>query len=166
MHDYIIGALILIIVVAQILVALTTSKKIALFKTILPNANDFETVKVFIREDQIKTITTDDILNNLNSYSGLSSSVNIVQKKDISEGKNLKIQNIIESIKNKNNYNASKINDEFDSDLFGETITINDTKEVMIWMSKGNLEEKIPKSQRYQYEDMGWSKLINKKYGS
>jgi hypothetical protein len=166
MHDYIIGALILIIVVAQILVALTTSKKIALFKTILPNANEFETVKVFIREDQIKTIRTDDILNNLNSYSGLSSSVNIVQKKDISEGKNLKIQNIIESIKNKNNYNASIINDEFDSDLLGETITIDDTKEVMIWMSKGNLEEKIPKSQRYQYEDMGWSKLINKKYGS
>ncbi|RTY67065.1 hypothetical protein [Flavobacterium sp. LB2P53] len=166
MHDYIIGALILIIVVAQILVALTTSKKIALFKTILPNAHDFETVKVFIREDQIKTITTDDILNNLNSYSGLSSSVNIVQKKDISEGKNLKIQNIVESIKNKNNYNASIINDEFDSDLLGETITIDDTKEVMIWMSKGNLEEKIPKSQRYQYEDMGWSKLKNKKYGS
>ncbi|MFH6971922.1 hypothetical protein [Flavobacterium petrolei] len=166
MHDYIIGALILIIVVAQILVALTTSKKIALFKTILPNANEFETVKVFIREDQIKTIRTDDILNNLNSYSGLSSSVNIVQKKDISEGKNLKIQNIIESIKNKNNYNASIINDEFDSDLLGETITIDDTKGVMIWMSKGNLEEKIPKSQRYQYEDMGWSKLINKKYGS
>ena len=166
MHDYIIGALILIIVVAQILVALTTSKKIALFKTILPNANDFETVKVFIPEDQIKTITTDDILNNLNSYSDLSSSVNIVEKEEISEGKNLKIQNIIESIKNKNNDNASIINDEFESDLFGETITMDDTKEVMIWMSKGNLEEKIPKSQRYQYEDMGWSKLTNKKYGS
>ena len=166
MHDYIIGALILIIVVAQILVALTTSKKIALFKTILPNANEFETVKVFIPEDQIKTITTDDILNNLNSYSDLSSSVNIVEKEEISEGKNLKIQNIIESIKNKNNDNASIINDEFESDLFGETITMDDTKEVMIWMSKGNLEEKIPKSQRYQYEDMGWSKLKNKKYGS
>nr|WP_315182503.1 hypothetical protein [uncultured Flavobacterium sp.] len=164
MHDYIIGALILIIVVAQILVALTTSKKIALFKTILPNANEFETVKVFVPEDQIKTITTDDILNNLNSYSDLSSSVKIVEKEDISEGKNLKIQNIIESIKN--NDNASIINDEFESDLFGETITMDDTKEVMIWMSKGNLEEKIPKSQRYQYEDMGWSKLKNKKYGS
>ena len=164
MHDYIIGALILIIVVAQILVALTTSKKIALFKTILPNANEFETVKVFVPEDQIKTITTDDILNNLNRYSDLSSSVKIVEKEDISEGKNLKIQNIIESIKN--NDNASIINDEFESDLFGETITMDDTKEVMIWMSKGNLEEKIPKSQRYQYEDMGWSKLKNKKYGS
>ncbi|MFV8379499.1 hypothetical protein [Flavobacterium sp. LB3R33] len=163
MHDYIIGALILIIVVAQILVALTTSKKIALFKTILPNANDFETVKVFIPENQIKTITTSEILNNLNSYSDLSSSVNIVEKEDISEEKNQKNP---ENISNKNNYNASIINDEFDSDLFGETITIDDTKEVMIWMSKGNLEEKIPKSQRYQYEDMGWSKLKNKKYGS
>jgi cysteinyl-tRNA synthetase len=166
MHDYIIGALILIIVVAQILVALTTSKKIALFKTILPNANDFETVKVFIREDQIKTITTDDILNNLSSYSGLSSSVNIVEKKDISEGKNLKIQNIIESIKNKKNDDELITTDEFESDLFAETVDIDDIKEGMIWMIKGNLEEKIPKKQVYQYEDMGWSKLKDKKYVS
>jgi hypothetical protein len=40
-------------------------------------------------------------------------------------------------------------------------------------MSKGNLEEKIPKSQMYQYEDMGWFRLkdktshkTNKKHGS
>ncbi|RKS14313.1 hypothetical protein [Flavobacterium sp. 120] len=166
MHDYIIGALILIIVVAQILVALTTSKKIALFKTILPNANEFETVKVFIPEDQIKTITTSEILNNISSYSGLSSSIKIVPKKNISEGKNLKIQNIIESIKNKKNNDTLIINDEFDSDLFGETITIEDTKEGMIWMVKGNLEEKISKKQVYQYEDLGWSKLKDKKYVS
>lgn len=166
MHDYIIGTLILIIVVAQFMVAFTTSNKITLFKTILPNANDFETVKVFIREDQIKTITTDDILNNLSNYSGLSSSVKIVEKKNLSEGKNLKIQNIIESIKSKKNYDASIINDEFASDLFAETVDMDDIKEGMIWMSKGNLEEKIPKSQRYQYEDMGWSKLKDKKYVS
>ena len=166
MHDYIIGALILIIVVAQILVALTTSKKIALFKTILPNANDFETVKVFIREDQIKTITVEEILNNINRFSSPSSSSVIEIPQESVEAETTNLQNILQNIKNSKKDDRLANNYEFDSDLLGETITIDDTKEVMIWMSKGNLEEKIPKSQRYQYEDMGWSKLKNKKYGS
>jgi cysteinyl-tRNA synthetase len=166
MHDYIIGALILIIVVAQILVALTTSKKIALFKTILPNANEFETVKVFIPEDQIKTITTDDILNNLSSYSGLSSSVNIVEKEDISEEKNQNIQNILENSSNKKKDDELIFNDEFDSDLFAETIDLDDTKEALTWVVKGALEKRIPSGHLFHYEDMGWSVLKNEKYGS
>lgn len=166
MHDYIIGALILIIVVAQILVALTTSKKIALFKTILPNANEFETVKVFIPEDQIKTITTDDILNNLNSYSDLSSSVNIVEKEDISEEKNQKNQNNTENISNKNNDGELIINDEFDPDLFSEKFDLDDTEEALTWVVKGTLEKKIPSGHLFHYEDMGWSVLKNEKYGS
>jgi hypothetical protein len=47
MHDYIIGALIIIIVIVQFTVAITTSKKISTFKTIVPDINSFETVKFY-----------------------------------------------------------------------------------------------------------------------
>jgi hypothetical protein len=162
MHDYIIGALILIIVVAQILVALTTSKKIALFKTILPNANDFETVKVFIREDQIKTITTDDILNNINRFSSASPYVEIEIPLEIVEEKEVNILNILEDI----NDDELSIDDEHDYDLFGKTIHSDEIEERTIWMVKDFSERKIKKSQINQYLDMGWSILKDDKYGS
>jgi hypothetical protein len=164
MHDYIIGALIIIIVIVQFTVAITTSKKISLFKTIVPDIDSFETVKVFIREDQIKTITVEEILNNINRFSSATPFLaEEIQDKIVVE-KNPILPNILENIKNKNNHDELNTNDEFESDLFAETIDIDDIEEDTIWMSKGNLEEKIPKSQMYQYEDMGWFRLKDKKY--
>jgi hypothetical protein len=164
MHDYIIGALILIIIIVQFTVAIATSKKIALFKTIVPDINSFETVKVFIREDQIKTITVEEILNNINRFSSATSFLDTGIQEEIVEEKNPNLQNILQDIKNKKNDDALTNKYEFDSDLFAETIDIDDIEEDTIWMSKGNLEEKIPKSQMYQYEDMGWFRLKDKKY--
>lgn len=166
MHDYIIGALIIIIVIVQFTVAITTSKKIALFKTIVPEINSFKTVKVFIREDQIKTITVEEILNNINRFSSPSSSSVIEIPQESVEAETTNLQNILQNIKNSKKDERLANNYEFDSDLFADIINTDDREEDTIWMSKGNLEEKIPKSQRYQYEDMGWSKLKNKKYGS
>jgi hypothetical protein len=162
MHDYIIGALILIIVVAQILVALTTSKKIALFKTILPNANEFETVKVFIPKDQIKTITVEEILNNINRFSSASPYVEIEIPLEIVEEKEVNILNILEDI----NDDELSIDDEHDYDLFGKTIHSDEIEERTIWMVKDFSERKIKKSQINQYLDMGWSILKDDKYGS
>ena len=164
MHDYIIGALIIIIVIVQFMLAISTSKKIALFKTIVPDINSFETVKVFIREDQIKTITVEEILNNINRFSSASPSLEIEIKEEIVVDKNPKLLNILENIKNKMAHDELNTDDEFDSDLFAGSINIDDIEEDTIWMSKGNLEEKIPKSQMYQYEDMGWFRLKDKKY--
>ena len=162
MHDYIIGALILIIVVAQILVALTTSKKIALFKTILPNANEFETVKVFIPKDQIKTITVEEILNNINRFSNESPYIEIEIPLEIVEKKEVNILNILEEIDD----DEFSIDDEHDYDLFGKTINSDEIEERTIWMAKDFSERKIKKSQINQYVDMGWSILKDDKYGS
>lgn len=162
MHDYIIGAMILIIVVAQILVALTTSKKIALFKTILPNANEFETVKVFIREDQIKTITVEEILNNINRFSSASPSLQIEIPLEIVEEKEVNILNILEDI----NDDELSIDDQHDYELFGKTIDSDEIEERTIWMVKDFSERKIKKSQINQYLDMGWSILKDDQYGS
>jgi hypothetical protein len=164
MHDYIIGALIIIIVIVQFTVAITTSKKIALFKTIVPDIDSFETVKVFIREDQIKTITVEEILNNINRFSSASPSLEIGIQEEIVVDKNPNLHNILQDIKNKKNDDALSNKYKFDSDLFAETIDIDDIEEDTIWMSKGKLEEKIPKSQMYQYEDMGWIRIKDKKY--
>ena len=150
MHDYIIGALIVIIVAIQFLVAFTTSKKITLFKSILPTVNNFETVKVFIPEDQIKSIKVEDILNNIGDYNGIAPFDIKVQEEMVKE-KDTDILNIIEDTKNYKN---------------DDELRLDDTVEEMIWMGYGNLEEKIKKSQIHQYIDMGWSILIDDKYRS
>lgn len=162
MHDYIIGTLILIIVVAQFMVAFTTSKKITLFKTIVPEINSFKTVKVFIREDQIKTITVEEILNNINRFSSASPYVEIEIPLEIVEEKEVNILNILEDI----NDDELSIDDEHDYDLFGKTIDSNEIEERTIWMVKDFSERKIKKSQINQYLEMGWSILKDDKYGS
>jgi len=163
MHDYIIGTLIAIIVITQLLVALTTSKKIRLFKTVVPNMNSFETVKVFIRENQIKTITTEEILNNLNRFSNGTTSSNLEIQEEIEEENNRNNVTVIESIKPKKEIDELFYEDELDLDAVDETINealdVGPTKEETVWMKKGNLEEKIPKSQMYLYKDLGWTEI-------
>jgi hypothetical protein len=145
-------------------VALTTSKKIALFKTILPNANEFETVKVFIREDQIKTITVKEILNNINRFSSASPSLEIEIQEEKVVDKNRKLLNILENIKN--NHDELNTDDEFESDLFAKIIDPDEIEDRTIWMVKDFSERKIKKSQINQYLEMGWSILKDDKYGS
>lgn len=58
-----------IIVGVQIAVFRATLKKIKRFKSIFPQVSDFRTVKVYIREDQLHTLTPELILKDLESYS-------------------------------------------------------------------------------------------------
>lgn len=165
MHDYIIGALIVIIVAIQFLVALTTSKKITLFKSIVPDVNNFETIKVFIPEHQIKSIKVEEILNNVNDYNGMPP-FNIEIQEEIVEEKDTDILNSIEDIKSKKNDDELSIDDEVDYDLFGKTIDSDEIEERTIWMVKNFSERKIKKSQINHYIDTGWSLLKDNQYGS
>ncbi|MEC5166246.1 hypothetical protein RCH18_001982 [Flavobacterium sp. PL11] len=150
MHDILIGGLIAIIVMAQILVAITTSKKIALFKTIVPEANSFETVKVFIPEDQIKTVTVEHILNNLDSFSNPTLVTEQIKKKT---KKKIKISEAIAEEYNTDTFTiANEVND---LNLFD----INHNDEVMVWITKGNLDKKIPKKDLSNYKSIGWASL-------
>jgi hypothetical protein len=149
MHDILIGGLIAIIVMAQILVAISTSKKISLFKTIVPEANSFETVKVFIPEDQIKTVTVEYILNNLSIYSNSTSADNL-PKEGTSE--NILI-NIPEYV------NGEIETTDFDDDDDDDDDETNHDSTDLVWVMNGTLEEKIPRSSLYHYQDMGWSLL-------
>ena len=150
MHDILIGGLIAIIVMAQILVAITTSKKISLFKTIVPEANSFETVKVFIPEDQIKTVTVEHILNNLDSYNNPTLVTEQIKKKT---KKKIKISKTITEECDTDTFTiANEVND---LNLFD----INDNDEVMVWITKGNLEKKIPIKNLSNYKSIGWASL-------
>jgi hypothetical protein len=145
MHDILIGGLIAIIVMAQILVAITTSKKISLFKTIVPEADNFETVKVFIPEDQIKTVTVEYILNNLSIYSNSTSADNL-PKEGTSEKTLIDIPEYV---------NGKIETTDFDDD---DDETNHDSTD-LVWVMNGTLEEKIPRSSLYHYQDMGWTLL-------
>ena len=163
MHDYIIGTLIAIIVITQLIVALTTSKKIRLFKTVVPNINSFETVKVFIRENQIKTITTEEILNNLDRFTNGTTSSNKGIQEESEKENNHNIVTAIESMKPKKEIDEQFYEDELNLDAAVETLneTLDTAPKIeeMLWMKNGNLEEKISKSQMYLYKDLGWTEI-------
>lgn len=161
MHDYIIGALIVIIVVIQFLVALTTSKKITLFKSIVPEVNNFETIKVFIPEDQIKTIKVEEILNNVNNYNGMPA-FNL----EIQDEKDVNILNILEDIKSNKNDDELIIYVEDEYDLFGKTVDSDEIEEREIWIVKDFSERKIESSQINNYLEKGWSIIKDYKFGS
>lgn len=150
MHDILIGGLIAIIVIAQIWVAITTSKKISLFKTIVPEANSFETVKVFIPEDQIKTVTVEHILNNIERFSNPILLAEPIKKKT---KKKVKINELIDE--DLNSDEGSILNEAPDLNLFDMV----DNGEVMVWVIKGNLEKKIHNKDLSNYKAIGWATL-------
>jgi len=68
MHNLIIWALIITIVAVQAYVFKMTLDKIKTYKNILPNQENFKTVKVLIKESEIETISLVSIFKNLNNY--------------------------------------------------------------------------------------------------
>lgn len=68
MHELLIGFLIVAIVAIQIYVFYITLEKIKIFKDILPSQENFKTVKVYIKESEIETISLIDIFKNLHNY--------------------------------------------------------------------------------------------------
>jgi hypothetical protein len=153
MHDILIGGLIAIIVIAQILVAITTSKKISLFKTIVPEANSFETVKAFIPEDQIKTVTVEYILKNLNKFNNPNTLAEPITKKVRKPIKSKAI--ITEGLISNGEIIA---NGELDLKPIQEQ---NNPDKDMIWITKGNLEKKILLKSLSNYKTIGWVPLTD-----
>jgi hypothetical protein len=69
MHNLIIWFLIIIIVAVQAYVFKITLDKIKIYKNILPDQDNFKTVKVLIKESEIETISLVSIFKNLKNYS-------------------------------------------------------------------------------------------------
>jgi endonuclease V-like protein UPF0215 family len=68
-HDVIIWLAVLIIIGLQIKIFLETKKKISSYESIMKNPHNFKTYKVYIPENEIETIESQQILDNLNHYS-------------------------------------------------------------------------------------------------
>lgn len=141
MHEFLIWVLILVIVGVQIVVGLNTFKKIDLFKTIIPDAETFETVRVYIPENQIKDIKIDYILNNLNKFTSPFNNDNVIDVLEYNEEP--------ESI---GNYSE----DETAPLLVAEDPVDYDA---MIWIAKENEEKKIKLKMLKSYETLGWKRI-------
>lgn len=139
MHEVLIILLIIIIVGFQVKIFIDTTKKISLFKEILPEASNFETVKVYIPESQIKEIKIDYILNNLNKFQS-------PLKNEIIE-----LEETFEEEDFVDDYFEKEIQERIEE----ETID----HESLIWISKGNEEKKIQLKLLKSYEILGWVRI-------
>lgn len=142
MHEFLIWVLILIIVGVQVVVGLNTFKKIDLFKTIIPTADTFETVRVYIPENQIKDIKVDYILNNLNKFGSPFRNDNII---DIQESK-VEEEEFLGDYYEAENTPLLVVEDPVDYDQ-------------MIWIAKENEEKKIKLKVLKGYETLGWKRI-------
>jgi hypothetical protein len=102
MHELLIGLLIIVIVAIQTYVFSITLKKIKIFKNILPNQENFKTIKVYIKESDIETIELVDIFNEHSAKSNLGDKINIIENvksdiKNYQENEQLKI-NLVDEV--------------------------------------------------------------------
>lgn len=104
MHDLIIGVLIIAIVAIQLYIFSITLKKIKIFKNVLPSQENFKIVKVFIKENEIETISLVDIFKNLPENTNLGNKMS-------------KNSNIKDSVQNLQQNEQLKVNfeDEIDT---------------------------------------------------
>ena len=167
MHDILIGGLIALIVIIQILVALKTSSKISLFKSIVPKENTFQTVKVFIPENQIKSIKVESIFENLKNYTSIPT--NEIQYDSVLDSvDNTYIENGEIEADNETNEKQVHFNDTklyFEDEIDDFPIGLEDKEENIeeenefVWVTKNNVEEKIKSCNLRQYQIEGWSKI-------
>ena len=137
MHETLIAFVIIIIVAAQIMVGYTTWKKIDQYKQIIPEAQNFETVKVYIRESQIKDINIDHILNNLNKFQ-----LSQEEKEQFVEAE---IIDDPETASHPIEHREEEVPEPGYDDL--------------IWITKGNEEKKIKYKLLTSHQQDGWSRL-------
>lgn len=83
--DVIIWLAVLIIIGLQIKIFLETKKKISSYESIMKNPQDFKTYKVFVSENEIETIDSQHILNNLALYTRNPESLVIDKIEKVSE---------------------------------------------------------------------------------
>ena len=146
MHEILIILVIIAIVGFQFKIFFDAKTKISLFKEIIPEGENFETVKVFIPESQIKDIKTDYILENLQKF-----------QQPIGEQKSIEINAIPEEVeKTVKNNPVEYSQPEPVLQLFAEEAI---DYESMIWVSKGNEEKKIKLKFLKSNEMLGWNRI-------
>lgn len=135
MHEALIALVIIGIVTAQGFVGYTTWKKIDQYKQIIPEAQNFETVKVYILESQVKDINIDYILNNLSKFQ-----LPQKEKEEFVEVEFIEEEDTVTEI-------ALKEED------------IEPGYEDLIWVIRGNEEKKIKYKLLTSHQQDGWSRL-------
>jgi len=140
MHEIVILLIIAIIVGVQIKVFLDTAKKINLFKAIIPSPENFETVKVFIPESQIKQINSSYVLSNLQEFQNPLDNKGIENKETIEDHEDF-------------------IDDHYEETIPEKTIIETIDYESLIWISKGNEEKKIKLKLLKSHEMLGWNRI-------
>lgn len=112
MHNLIIWFLIIVIVAVQAYVFKMTLDKIKIYKNILPDQENFKTVKVLIKESEIESISLISIFKNLNNYSQNREETSSAIKFDNEPINQITIQPNIELNEDKYDIYDDKINGE------------------------------------------------------
>lgn len=133
MHSILIFLIIAIIVALQIKIARNAIARIDFLKQIIPGDENFEAVTVYIRESQIKTISTTYILENLGKFGP--------------------VEIIPDTVK----VNADAILPLVTT----ETLKVDDTitYDTMIWVMKEDDKKEIPYKLLRRYEQLGWEQI-------
>ena len=133
MHSVLIFLIIAIIVAIQIKVARNAIARINFLKQIVPGSENFETVTVYVAESQIKTISTEYILQNLGKFGPPEIITDVVE------------------------INATAI----PPSILPATQTVDETitYDSMIWVVKENDKKEIPFKLLRRYEQLGWEQI-------
>jgi hypothetical protein len=144
MHEILILFVIAIIVGFQIKIFLDAAAKIDYFKTMVPDASTFETVKVFIPESQIKDIKIEYILNNLQKF-----------QNPLGVLENFETKEIDETVEEERSPIADHFKEEAAEPMIEEIIDY----ESLIWIAKGSEEKKIKFKFLKSHEILGWNRI-------
>ena len=143
MHEILILFVIAIIVGFQIKIFLDAVSKIDFFKVIISNDSDFEIVKVFIAESEVKDIKIEYILNNLDKF---QNPLEIVDS--------LKIKGIDNTVET-----AINLIDDYPEEVSESLVEEIVDYESLIWISKGSEEKKIKLKLLKSHEISGWNRI-------
>ncbi|MES2487461.1 MAG: hypothetical protein V4581_16130 [Bacteroidota bacterium] len=134
MHEILIIMVTLTIVGSQIFIAYTAWRKIDSYKETIPEAQNFETVKVYIPESKVKDIKIDYILNNLSKFQLPQDEKELIFEAGVT-------------------YDSTNIHkNNFDEEH-------EPGHEDLVWIFKENEEKKIKYNLLDSYEQAGWTKI-------
>lgn len=147
MHEIIIILVIIAIVGFQVKIFLDAKTRISFFKEIIPGGDNFETVKVYIPESQIKEIKIDYVLGNLHKF-------------QLPGGEPEAIEIEVEVMKEIMESPEADFNEPIQAEVEGEIMEEEAIDyESLIWVSKGNEEKKIKLKFLKSNEMLGWNRI-------
>jgi len=147
MHEIIIILVIIAIVGFQVKIFLDAKTRIGFFKEIIPGGDNFETVKVYIPESQIKEIKIDYILDNLHKF-------------QLPGGEPEAIEIEVEVMEEIVASPETDFNEATQPEMEEETMEEEAIDyESLIWVWKGNEEKKIQLKFLKSNEMLGWNRI-------